>query len=52
MLTSYLPQHSAKMKALNTKFAVAHSVSALLNLGFVGAAAALSLIVGEFGLST
>ena len=45
------PQHSDKMKALNKKFALAHSVSALLNLGFVGASVALSLLVGEFGLS-
>lgn len=38
------------MAALNKSFAIAHSVSSLLNLGFLGASVSLALLVGEYGL--
>ncbi|ORY90766.1 hypothetical protein BCR35DRAFT_261287, partial [Leucosporidium creatinivorum] len=41
---------SSQMAALNKRFAIAHSVSSLLNLGFLGASVSLALLVGEYGL--
>lgn len=38
------------MAALNKSFAIAHSVSSLLNLGVLGASVSLALLVGEYGL--
>lgn len=38
------------MKELNKSFAIAHSVSSLLNLGYLGASLTLALLVGEYGL--
>lgn len=37
------------MKALNSRFAVLHSVSSLLNLGWLVTAAAHAAFVAEYG---
>ena len=44
-------EKSPRMAAINAKFAVAHSVSSLLNLAFLGAAVIHQGWMGRFGFS-